>query len=265
MNIGDSSYQVNAPLSMPDDEVHLWRVDLDAIRSEEPRWLKVLSGDETQRAARFHFPVDRQRFIASRAFLRKIIAAYLDAVPSDLTFVYSKKEKPSLGPVFSDSGLTFNLSHSGGIALYAFSRRRDVGVDVEQVRRDFDVEEIARRFFSPQEQNELALIPAAERVEAFFRCWTRKEAYIKATGEGLSVPLTQFDVSLAPACTNALVSTRPDAAEATRWRLIKVPAGSGYIAALCVRGRDWKLKDWSAGKGKDDNNSAPLPLCPSKE
>jgi 4'-phosphopantetheinyl transferase len=263
MNIGDSSYKVDAPLALPDDEVHLWRVDLDAIRSEESRWLKVLSDDEAKRGARFHFPVDRQRFVASRAFLRKILAGYLDADPSDLTFTYSKKEKPSLGPAFSNSGLTFNLSHSGGIALCAFSRCREVGVDVEQIRRDFDVEGIARRFFSPHEQNELAQFPTAERVEAFFRCWTRKEAYIKATGDGLSLPLAQFDVSLAPACTNALVSTRPDDAETSLWKLIEVPAGLGYIAALCVRGCDWKLKDRSASTGKGDDNPVAIPLRPN--
>jgi 4'-phosphopantetheinyl transferase len=263
MNIGDSGYKVDAPLMLPDDEVHLWRVDLDAIRSEEFHWLKVLSEDEAKRAARFHFPVDRERFIASRAFLRKILAGYLDAAASDLTFTYSKKEKPSLGPAFSNRGLTFNLSHSGGIALCAFSRCRDVGVDVEQIRRDFEVEGIARRFFSPHEQDELAQLPAAERVEAFFRCWTRKEAYIKATGDGLSLPLTQFDVSLTPGCTNALLSTRPDDAETSLWKLIEVPAGSGYIAALCVRGRDWKLKDWSANPGNRGDSPVTFPVSPN--
>jgi len=152
--------------------------------------------DENKRASHFHFPIDRQRFVASRALLRTILGAYLIAGANDVSFSYSDKEKPSLRSVHADSGITFNVSHSGRIALYAFTRRREIGVDVEQVRRDFDVEAIARRFFSPREQRQLADFCNEERVDAFFRCWTRKEAYIKATGKGLSLPLAQFDVSL---------------------------------------------------------------------
>ena len=248
MNITNESFQIDAPLALPEDEVQLWRVDLEAIRSDEPRWQKLLSSDETKRASRFHFPRDRQRFVASRALLRTILAGYLTTDPGDLTFSYSKKEKPSLGPAHAERGVTFNVSHSGGIALYAFARRRDIGVDVEQVRRDFDIEGIARRFFSAHEQSQLFDLPVAERVDAFFRCWTRKEAYIKATGDGLSLPLTQFDVSIGAGNPDALVATRPDRSEAERWLLCEVSAGHGYLAALCVRGRDWRLNGWSAGQ-----------------
>jgi 4'-phosphopantetheinyl transferase len=244
MNITDSGFQIEEPLALPDDEVQLWRVDLEATRADESRW-KVLSSDELTRASRFHFPRDRQRFVASRALLRIILAAYLATDPSRLRFSYSEKEKPSLGPAHAGSGVTFNVSHSGGIALLAFARRRDIGVDVEQVRRDFDLETIARRFFSPHEQRQLETLPAEEKPDAFFRCWTRKEAYIKATGDGLSLPLSQFDVSLGAGDPNALLATRPDGSEVRRWLLQEVPAGLGYVAALCVRGQDWKLNDWS--------------------
>jgi 4'-phosphopantetheinyl transferase len=162
-----------------------------------------------------------------------------------LSFSYSKQEKPSLSAPHVDSGVTFNVSHSGGIALLAFTRRREIGVDVEQLRPDSDFEAIARRFFSAREQNQLAALPAEEKVDAFFRCWTRKEAFIKATGDGLSLPLSQFDVSLAARERSALLATRPDASEAGGWLLQEVPGGPGYVAALCVRGQDWKLKDWS--------------------
>jgi 4'-phosphopantetheinyl transferase len=245
MNITDSSFHIGAGLALPEDEVQLWRVDLDAIRGEESRWQGRLSPDESKRALRFHFPSDRQRFVASRALLRTILAAYLDADPVNVEFSYSKKEKPSLAGGHATSGITFNLSHSGGIALYAFTRGREIGVDVEQVRGDFDVEPIARRFFSAQEQIHLNDLPKAERVEAFFRCWTRKEAYLKATGSGLSLPLSQFDVSLGAGETNALLATRPDASEAERWVLREVPGGVGYSAALCVSGRGWRLNHWS--------------------
>ena len=245
-NIKNAAFEIETSLALPDDEVQLWRIDLEALRSDEARWEEVLSPDETSRASRFHFAIDRQRFVAARALLRTILGGYLATEPMDLTFAYSKRDKPFLGPAYADRGITFNLSHSGGVALYAFARGRELGIDVEQVRRDFDVEAIARRFFSTHEQEQLAALPSPEKIDAFFRCWTRKEAYIKATGDGLSLPLTQFDVSLAAGDTDALVTTRPDDAEAKRWLLREVPAGTGYIAALCVRGQDWKLNDWSA-------------------
>jgi 4'-phosphopantetheinyl transferase len=246
MNIIDSRLEFGASIALPEDEVQLWRVDLEAVRTAESRWQKILSSDELARAARFHFQRDRQHFVAARALLRTILASYLATDPNSLTFSYSKKEKPSLGPVLADSKVTFNVSHSGGVALLAFSRGREVGVDVEQVRRDFDLEAIARRFFSSDEQNQLFALPADEKVPAFFRCWTRKEAYIKATGDGLSLPLSQFDVSLAAGEKNALRATRPDSSEARRWLLQEVPGGADYVAALCVRGHDWKLNDWSS-------------------
>lgn len=125
--------------------------------------------------------------------------------------------------------------------MLAFTRRREIGIDVEQVRRDFDVEAIANRFFSAHEQAQLAELPTENRFEGFFRCWTRKEAYIKATGEGLSLPLHQFDVSIAAGANNALLATRPDGSEAALWSMRDIPALPGYVAALCVRGHDWHL------------------------
>jgi 4'-phosphopantetheinyl transferase len=245
-NITDSRFQIELPLSLSNDEVQLWRIDLESLGADESRWQKVLSADEAARASRFHFARDRQRFVAARALLRTILASYLETNASRLRFSYSKKEKPSLVAEHARSDVTFNVTHSGGIALLAFTRGREIGVDVEQVRHDFDPGAIARRYFSTHEQNQLAGLPAEEQVEAFFRCWTRKEAYIKATGDGLSLPLSQFDVSLAAGDRNALLATRPDRSEAGSWLLQEVPAGPGQIAALCARGRDWTLNDWSA-------------------
>jgi 4'-phosphopantetheinyl transferase len=182
--------------------------------------------------------------------LRIILAGYLATDASSLSFSYSKNEKPALGPAHAGSDLTFNVSHSGGIALFAFTRQREIGVDVEQVRGDFDVEAIARRFFSAHEQKQLADLQNEKKFEAFFRCWTRKEAYIKATGEGLSLPLHQFDVSILPDASEALLSTRPDNSVAALWSLREIPAGPGYVAALCVSGHAWRLKDWS-GSARD--------------
>jgi 4'-phosphopantetheinyl transferase len=248
-NIAEANFEIESPLLLPEDEVQVWRVDLEAVRADEPRWQSVLSSDESTRAARFHFAVDRQRFVTARALLRTILAGYLASDPKGLSFSYSQKEKPSLGPDLAGSGINFNVSHSAGIALLAFTRRREIGIDVEQVRRDFDVEAIAKRFFSPREQEQLAALTNEQGFEAFFRCWTRKEAYIKATGEGLSLPLHQFDVSIAAEDRDALLCTRPDNSEAALWLLRDIPAGPGYVAALCVGGREWRLKNWSTAAG----------------
>jgi 4'-phosphopantetheinyl transferase len=244
MNITDADFHIPAPLALPEGEVHLWRIDLEAVRTNEDRWQQILSSDESARAARFHFPIDRQRFVSSRGLLRTILGGYLETNPDRLSFSYSKSEKPSLGPAYSGSGVMFNVSHSGGIALIAFARRREVGVDVEQVCGNFDAEALARRFFSAHEQEQLAALPKEEKFEAFFRCWTRKEAYIKATGEGLSLPLHQFDVSIAAGDCDALLSGQPDNADTAPWSLREVAVGPGYVGALCVHGHDWRQKNW---------------------
>src|ERR1700723_304187 len=136
-NITGSGFQIESPLSLPEDEVQLWRIDLEALGGDESRWQRLLSPDESARAARYHFARDRQRFVAARALLRTILASYLATDPGSVHFSYSKKEKPSLGPAHAGSNVRFNVTHSGGIALLAFTRRREIGVDVEQVRHDF--------------------------------------------------------------------------------------------------------------------------------
>lgn len=241
MNISDAAFQLDVGIPLPENEVHLWRVDLSVLAHEEQRWGQILSADELARAARFHFSRDRQNFTATRAFLRRILASYLASDPKEFVFLYSEKGKPFLSPAHPGNQLEFNVSHSGAIALLAFARRRMLGVDVEQVRENFDHQTIAQRFFSQEELRQLALLAPSEKSRGFFRCWTRKESYIKAQGSGLSLPLHQFDVSLQPEIENALLSTRPDSAEAARWSLREIPAGTGYVAALCVRGDGWRL------------------------
>jgi 4'-phosphopantetheinyl transferase len=243
-NISDPAFQIESPLALPDNEVQVWRADLDALAPHEERWRQLLASDELTRAARFHFAGDRQRYTAARALLRIILSGYLKTNPLDLEFCYSKKEKPSLAQRHAESNIQFNVSHSGGIALYAFAWRRELGIDVEKINPDVEVAAIARRFFSEHEQKQLLALPSDEQVEAFFRCWTRKEAYIKATGDGLSLPLSQFDVSLEPGSTDALVATRPDSQDAGQWQLRDVYAGEGYLGAVCVRDQDWRISSW---------------------
>jgi 4'-phosphopantetheinyl transferase len=245
MKISDPAFQVDTALALPQDEVHLWHIDLDALAVDEQRWQQMLSSDEQARAARFHFTRDRQHFAATRACLRIILAHYLDSQPAALKFHYAEKAKPSLDPSldrsFGGNQVEFNVSHSGAMALLAFTRSRVVGVDIEQMRDNFDLSAIAGRFFSEHEQRQLEALASPERFNGFFHCWTRKEAYIKAHGAGLSLPLDQFDVSLQPGDENALLATRPDAVEASLWSLRDVPTEAGYVAALCVRGHGWRL------------------------
>jgi len=242
MNISDAAFRIEERIPLLVDEVHLWRIDLAAVASGEQRWLTILFADERTRAARFHSARDRQHFTATRALLRTILADYVDSDPAQLVFHYSEKEKPSLRSNHAGKPVEFNVSHSGTVTLLAFARERALGIDVEQIREDFEAESIAQRFFSELEQSQLAELPPSERYRGFFRCWTRKEAYIKARGAGLSLPLHQFDVSLKPGDEIALLATRPNAADAAQWSLQEVPAGNGYVGALCVQGQGWRLK-----------------------
>jgi 4'-phosphopantetheinyl transferase len=242
MNISDSAFQLETPIVLPENEVHLWRIDLANVAPSEERWKEFLTGEERTRAARFHFPRDRQHFTATRALLRIVLGGYANSNPATLQLQYAANGKPSLLRSAAQDAVEFNVSHSGEIAMLAFARGRALGVDVEYLRDNFDHEAIARRFFSEQEQSQLTALPRGERHHGFFRCWTRKEAYIKAEGVGLSLPLHQFDVSLKPGDTNALLATRPDGNEATKWSLQEIPAADGYVAALCVRGHGWQLK-----------------------
>ena len=239
--IDDPNFRIDGAIELSADEVHLWRIDLAAIAQGSERWREVLSTDECARADRFRAARDREFFTATRAVLRMIAGNYVGMPPATLEFFYSEKEKPHVD-ADATGGLEFNVSHSGSIAVLAFARARAVGVDVELLRDNFDHEGLARRFFSEREQQEISLLPAAEKYAAFFRCWTRKEAYIKAQGVGLSMPLRDFDVSLRSGEENALLDTRPDSSEAARWTLRDIAVPSGYVGALCVRGTRWTLR-----------------------
>lgn len=223
--------------------VDIWRVFLDVRPDSVHRAAPILSADESERASRFHFGKDRRRFILAHCALRNILARYLRCEPQAIVFFTNKYGKP----ILTDSDIEFNLSHSGDYALVAVSRNRSVGVDVEKIRADLEIENLASRYFSPGEISELMALPPEQRMFGFFHCWTRKEAYIKAQGLGLSLPLDSFDVSLAPGSAAILRATRPDLSEAARWTLISLDVGSGYAAAAAVEGRELEFRflDWS--------------------
>ncbi len=208
------------------------------------RLTQLLPAEERERAARFYFQRDRNHFAAARGILRSLLGQYLNLAPGRLCFGYSPYGKPALAAAAGEPPLRFNLSHSHGLALIAVTRGREIGVDVEWIRPDFATEEIAGRFFAPAEVKVMRALPPALQAEAFFNCWTRKEAFIKAHGLGLSLPLNQFEVSLAPGEPAALLSTQFDPPAAARWRLCALEPGKGFAAALAVEGHGWELKGW---------------------
>jgi 4'-phosphopantetheinyl transferase len=231
-------------LVLESGEVHVWRIALDRPVEGLAGLQQTLSPDELERAGRFYFQRDRDHFIAGRGCLRQILGGYLDAAPGGLSFSYSSFGKPSLSGDFARGGLRFNLSHSGGLGLVAVTDLGEVGVDIECIRPELAGEDIARHYFSPSEVAALFGLPPESRIEAFFTCWTRKEAYIKARGEGLSLPLEQFDVTLAPGEPARLLATRPDPSEAQRWTLHALEPGNGYLAAMAVEAQGCKLCCW---------------------
>ena len=231
-----------ASLSLKASEIHVWRVDLEQPEDVVQQFRSTLEDDELYRADRFHFEKDRRAFTVSRGFLRHVLGRYLSIAPEALRFAYGPYGKPALNGEHKNSSLRFNMSHSRAVGLVAVCDNKELGVDVEYIRPDFASEDIARRFFSPHEVAAFNALPTELRVAAFFRCWARKEAYIKAIGRGLSQPLDGFDVTLAPEVAPALL--RADEDDASRWTLNDIEVGSDYAAALIVEGQISKIRCW---------------------
>ena len=226
-----------APCHIQKDEVQVWRLRTDLHRNVRDELAAFLSSDEVERAQRFRFAKDRARYVAGRSVLRALLAGYLTTNPKDVCFRYSEKGKPELEPARSNRRIQFNLAHSGDLAVYGFVEGRRIGIDVEELRFDFQTDEIAERFFSKAERETLRTLPVSQRHAAFFRCWTRKEAFVKATGDGLTMPLCDFDVSLSPDEPASLLATRPVASEAAKWQMQNLDFGPQYAAAVIVESR----------------------------
>ncbi len=233
-----------ANLRLPTGEVHVWRSRLDQSAPVVEALWETLSGEERERAGRFHFPGGRENYIVGRGILRNILGRYLDVEPALLAFTYSSHGKPFLAHTSDDPPLRFNLAHSGRLAVYAMVLDRDVGIDIEKHRPDFAGQRIAERFFSPREAYTLRTLPKDQREQGFLNCWTRKEAYIKARGEGLSFPLDAFDVSLKPGEPAELLATQGDAGEAARWSMFALETEPAYASALAVRGKGYDLRQF---------------------
>lgn len=226
------------------DAVHVWRTSLAASAGTIQRLEATLTADEVARARRFYLPKDRDRFIVGRGLLRSILGRYLHLEPGQLRFRYGPHGKPSLAVGFNQDGLRFNASYSGGLGLYALAQGREIGVDVEWIRPDFPGSEVADRFFSRRELATLGSLPADKRQEAFFACWTLKEAYTKGIGEGLALGLDRFDVSAALVGPWAGLTAADHPPSDGRWALHSLAAAPGYAAAVAVEGHVRVLKCW---------------------
>ncbi len=228
-------------------ELHVWRANLDVSPAVIRRLESTLNADETLRAEKFLVPHARERFVAARGILRELLARYLELEPEKIDFMYGPQGKPSLSSVHN-SRVRFSVSHSREMGLFAFANCGEVGVDIEQVKPDFKGMEIASHFFSSEEIAALAKLPPELGVEAFFGCWTRKEAYVKARGQGLSIPLRSFTVSFANG--NQLLRDETGAP----WSCYALEPAPGFAGAVVAAGDNWSLKCWQWSAGAESLN-----------
>lgn len=232
-------------LNLPHEEAHVWRINANLATPPTETLLRVLTHDEREKAERFYFHKDRRQSIVARAALRDILSRYLHVRPDDLWFRYGPQGKPELEQRTQGEHLEFNLSHSQELILAAVCAGRRIGIDVEYMRPGSDWELIVDRFFSPFEIAALSAVPGHLRTEAFFHGWTRKEAYIKAKGGGLSIKLDEFDVSLAPGEPARLLRSVEEPDAPFRWWLKEIFPAPGYAGAVAVEGRECKLRYWN--------------------
>jgi 4'-phosphopantetheinyl transferase len=229
-------------LVLSDDEVHIWRADLDLIDSSLSTFLQLLSPDEKNRAQKFRFAGDRRNFIAARGILRAMIGKYLKINPAEISFLYNEFGKPRIA---NSNPLHFNISHSQNMAVFAFTKRLNIGIDVEFVNPDVEVKEVAANFFSTNEVMNLLALPERQQTLGFFNCWTRKEAFIKAVGEGLSFPLNTFEVSLEPGKPAELLVTDWDPKAVSQWSMYSMAPGANFIGSLAIEGLVEQVKFWN--------------------
>jgi 4'-phosphopantetheinyl transferase len=221
-------------INIKPNEVHFWQCSFDANKVRVPHYKSLLAQDELIRAEKFKFEIDRERYVISRGILRMLLGEYLNENPQKIKFNYTTYGKPMLQ---NKSSLAFNISHSGNKAVFGFVSDVEIGVDVEKVKTDFNVLDIARNFFSPKEIESLENQQEELLYRAFFRCWTRKEAFIKAEGSGLSFPLDAFSVSLDNDKNAELLETSWNTTERQRWKLFSLPLGEEYIIAVAIQNK----------------------------
>jgi 4'-phosphopantetheinyl transferase len=224
-------------------EIHIWQASLEISPDALGSLSRFLSQDEMDRAKRFHFQKDHDRFIAARGILRLILGRYLNQAPATIVFAYNRYGKPFLQSP-QTGRIRFNLSHANQLALYALSGVHEVGVDIEYIKPKQDIEKIIERFFSENEKREFQQLPEFMKTKAFFSGWTRKEAFIKARGSGLSIPLNKFSVALHPDRPAVLLQVDPDLEDGRPWSIHEIPLGQDYTAAVAVAGQEVVFRYW---------------------
>lgn len=223
-----------------DGNVHVFSAALDVPAKRLEELAQWLSPDEWERANRFQREPDRQRFIAGRGTLREILGVLLKEQPTSFVFAQGGFGKPQIAAPGAAHSFHFNLAHSDSIAVYA-TAQHELGVDLERIRAVDEAEQIASRFFSPREERCLRTLPAEQRLEAFFNCWTRKEAYLKAIGSGLDDRLDEIEVSLAPGEATELFGVPGHSQE---WRLHSLIPAAGFVGALAIQPEDSRVNCW---------------------
>ncbi len=235
-----------ADIRLPENEVHVYAAALDVPQAKLDAFWQTLTTDEQARAQQFYFEHDRHHYIVARGLLRLLNGRYLSTPPSHIQFTYGQHGKPALAAQHHHKNqiLEFNLSHSHGMALIGFSWNRPLGVDIEPVRFIKDGDQIAKRFFSAWEYEQYTAVSPQDKPQAFFNCWTRKEAYIKAIGDGLSCPLNAFDLTLTPGKPATLLRVRGSQVEAKKWQLHSLQPRPNFVGAIIARGKRWQLQKW---------------------
>ncbi len=230
------------PCTIDAHKIHVYRKQLSGYTEQQIAELfNGLAPDEQTRALRFHFAKDRHHFIVARAHLRKILAQYLKITPQEINFHYNAYGKPEL----LDHTLQFNLSHSQDMAVYAISNQYSVGIDIEATAKDHDIAAIAQRFFSASEYTILKNLAPARQKQAFYNAWVRKEAFLKAIGQGLSYSLANVEVTLLPEDAAAFLAIHDENQNITEWSLYELPAIANYVTALAVKGKPEIIKTYA--------------------
>jgi 4'-phosphopantetheinyl transferase len=225
----------------PSEHIDVWRIQFLPHRSYDVSE-SVLSSDEIARAQRFRCARDRQRFVECRSAIREILGRYLKIAAQEIRFRHEANGKPEIVETQNPQRLRFNISHSSDLAVMAVVAGSAIGVDIEKIRPAVECLQLAKRFFSEKEFRTLQSLPADEKRRAFFACWTRKEAFIKAIGEGLSFPLSGFSVSVMPDAPAELQEVEEDSSAISRWALMNLELEGGYIGALAVEGSARQLR-----------------------
>jgi len=226
---------------LTDSDIHIWCASLSASPEDLSHYTSLLSQDEMQRAKRFYFERDHNHFIIGRGLLRTLLGSYLDVEPSKIEFVYGQYGKPALKTGFYEKVLKFNLSHSEDLALYAFGLNHKIGIDLEHVHPMPDMDDFARQYFSLRENILINSLSGKQKEEAFFKIWTCKEAFLKANGNGLTVPINQVETAVESDGSVALISIGEREEQAELWRLESFTPISSYQAALAVKGNGGQI------------------------